>query len=70
MGMKKRIFILGIFSLFINISFLASKNDDPEIPKYKLVFLGDARVGKSCILNRFWNDTFTEEYQAKKCSNR
>ena len=58
--MKKRIFILGIFSLFINISFLASE----DISKYKLIFLGDATVGKSCILNRFMNDTFTEEYQA------
>ena len=36
----------------------------PEIPKYKLIFLGDQSVGKSCILNRFMNDTFTEEYQA------
>ena len=55
---------MGIFSLFINISFLASKNDEQEIPKYKLIFLGDQSVGKSCILNRFMNDTFTEEYQA------
>ena len=37
---------------------------DPQIPKYKLIFLGDQGVGKSCILNRFMNDTFTEEYQA------
>ena len=37
---------------------------NPEIPKYKLIFLGDQNVGKSCILNRFMNDTFTEEYQA------
>ena len=37
---------------------------NPEIPKYKLIFLGDQAVGKSCILNRFMNDTFTEEYQA------
>ena len=36
----------------------------PQIPKYKLIFLGDQSVGKSCILNRFMNDTFTEEYQA------
>ena len=64
MGMKKRIFILGIFSLFINISFLASKNNEQEMPKYKLIFLGDQMVGKSCILERFMNDTFTEEYQA------
>ena len=37
---------------------------NPEIPKYKLIFLGDQAVGKSCILNRFMNDTFSEEYQA------
>jgi len=36
----------------------------PEVPKYKLIFLGDQGVGKSCILNRFMNDTFSEEYQA------
>ena len=35
-----------------------------EIPKYKLIFLGDQSVGKSCILNRFMNDAFNEEYQA------
>ena len=64
MGMKKRIFIFGIFSYFVNISFLASKNDNPENPKYKLIFLGDQSVGKSCILNRFINNTFTEDYQA------
>ena len=64
MGMKKRIFILGLFSYFVNISFLASENDKPENPKYKLIFLGDQSVGKSCILNRFMYDTFTEDYQA------
>ena len=37
---------------------------NPENPKYKLIFLGDQSVGKSCILNRFLNDTFIEEYQA------
>lgn len=64
MGMKKRIFIFGIFSLLVNINFLASEDDDSKIPKYKLIFLGDATVGKSCIIARFLNDTFTEEYQA------
>ena len=34
-----------------------------ESPKYKLIFLGDQGVGKSCILNRFLNDSFMEEYQ-------
>ena len=37
---------------------------NPEIPKYKLIFLVDQSVGKSCILNRFLNDTFIEDYQA------
>ena len=62
--MYKKIFIFGIFSYFINISFLASKNDNPEIPKYELIFLGDEQVGKSCIIGRFLNDKFSEEYQA------
>ena len=41
-----------------------SSGPKPEIPKYKLIFLGDQSVGKSCILNRFMNDVFTEDYQA------
>ena len=41
-----------------------TSNFNPEIPKYKLIFLGDQSVGKSCILNRFLNDTFIEDYQA------
>ena len=41
-----------------------SVNLKPEIPKYKLIFLGDQNVGKSSILNRFTNDTFSEDYQA------
>ena len=34
-----------------------------KIPKYKLVFIGDSNVGKSCILNRFLEKEFKEEYQ-------
>ena len=64
MIMYKKIFILGIFSYFVNISFLASESNKPEIPKYKLIFLGDQYVGKSCIINSFVNDTFTKEYIA------
>ena len=41
-----------------------SSNLNQEIPKYKLIFLGDQTVGKSCLLNRFLNDTFIEDYQA------
>ena len=43
---------------------MSSSTISPEIPKYKLIFLGDQSVGKSCIMNRFMNDTFTEDYQA------
>ena len=43
---------------------MAYSSHKPEIPKYKLIFLGDQSVGKSCILNRFMNDTFKEDYQA------
>ena len=35
-----------------------------EIPKYKIIFLGDQGTGKSCILNRFVEDKFDENYQA------
>ena len=35
-----------------------------EIPKYKIIFLGDQNTGKSCILNRFVEDKFDDNYQA------
>ena len=35
-----------------------------ETPKYKLCFIGDSYVGKTSILNRIVNGTFSEEYQA------
>jgi GTPase SAR1 family protein len=31
--------------------------------KYKIVFLGDTYVGKTCLINRFMYDTFNENYQ-------
>ena len=37
---------------------------NPNIPQYKLIFLGDQSVGKTCILNRYVNNEFTENYQA------
>ena len=41
------------------------KNEPEEdFPYYKLILLGDQTVGKSSILNRFMNDTYTEDYQA------
>ena len=61
LGIKKRIFIFGIFPLFVNISFLGSE----EILRYKLIFVGDQKVGKSCIFNRFINNTFTDKYLEK-----
>jgi len=33
------------------------------IAKYKIVFVGDAFVGKTCLINRFINDTFGISYQ-------
>ena len=37
---------------------------EKEIPKYKIVFLGDQNVGKTSIINRFANDIFEEECQS------
>lgn len=62
--MYKKIFIFGIFSYFVNINFLASENDKQEKPTYKLFFLGDESVGKSCIIARFVNNNFSKKYNA------
>ena len=35
-----------------------------DIPHYKIIFLGDQSVGKSSILNRFYQDRFEPDYQA------
>ena len=35
-----------------------------ELLKLKLIVVGNQGTGKSCILNRFINDTFDENYQA------
>ena len=41
---------------------MSSENKiNPEIPKYKLMFIGNEKVGKSCILQRFLEDTFIEQ---------
>ena len=37
---------------------------EEEIPHYKIIFLGDQYVGKSSILNRFYQDRFEPDYQA------
>ena len=31
--------------------------------RYKIVFIGDLSVGKTCILNRFIKNEFTEDYE-------
>ncbi len=33
--------------------------------KYKIVFMGDAFVGKTCLINRFIYDTFDVGYQVR-----
>ena len=42
----------------------ASSNGMTPLAKYKLVFLGDQGVGKTCVINRFVYDTFDKNYQA------
>ena len=37
--------------------------NDGEIPKYKVIFLGDQGVGKSSIINRFVQDRYEPNYQ-------
>jgi Ras-related protein Rab-6A len=37
---------------------------EDDIPYYKIIFLGDQSVGKSSILNRFYQDKFDSDYQA------
>lgn len=59
MGMKKRIFIFGIFSLCVNMNFLASA---PQPQRYRIYILGDKKVGKSCISKRYLEDSFIEQY--------
>lgn len=34
-----------------------------QIPKYKLVFLGDISVGKTSIISRFMYDSYDNNYQ-------
>ena len=43
---------------------IPSLTSSSDIPKYKLIFLGDQGTGKSCILNRFVENKFDENYQA------
>ena len=38
--------------------------DNSDILKFKLIVVGDQNTGKTCILNRFANNNFQENYQA------
>jgi Ras-related protein Rab-6A len=37
---------------------------EEDVQHYKIIFLGDQYVGKSSILNRFYQDKFEQDYQA------
>ena len=37
---------------------------EEDVQHYKIIFLGDQYVGKSSILNRFYQDKFEPDYQA------
>ena len=43
---------------------MSSSTNISPLSKYKLVFLGDQGVGKTCIITRFMYDTFDRNYQA------
>ena len=37
--------------------------------KYKVAFLGDAGVGKTCLISRFINDSFDDDYKVVYSAN-
>lgn len=39
-------------------------DSNKEVPKFKVIFIGDQGTGKTAILNRFVNDKFDQNYQA------
>ena len=39
------------------------------VSKYKIVLVGDAFVGKTCLINRFIYDTFDMSYQVLLLGN-
>ncbi|OHT06836.1 GTP-binding protein YPT6 [Tritrichomonas foetus] len=36
---------------------------DNDIPEFKIVFVGNESVGKTCIINRFYNNIFSDQQQ-------
>lgn len=57
--MKVFIRFIGEAEIFFGISILMVRDYDHL---FKLVLIGDSGVGKSCILLRFADDSFTESY--------
>ena len=44
-------------------SFSVSNAIDHKIYQYKIILIGDIAVGKTCVLSRFMNNTFTDIYK-------
>ncbi len=40
---------------------ITSNNNAGQRVKYKIIFLGDQHVGKTCIIERFMYDVFSEK---------
>ena len=56
-------FILN-YIIYLYYSKMSEIVSDSEVPKFKIIFLGDQGTGKSSILNRFVSDKFDPNYQA------
>lgn len=41
-----------------------SNHEEPKLISLKVLILGDAAVGKTCLFHRFSNGTFTQDYKA------
>jgi GTPase SAR1 family protein len=48
---------------------ITSNNNASLRVKYKIIFLGDQHVGKTCIIERFMYDMFSEKTHVKKIKN-
>ena len=42
------------------VDLASSKGRDADVQSFKVVMLGDAGVGKTCIVNRFMKNAFTQ----------